>query len=366
MAFKKPQITKVKTDIQSLSIYLRSVKKFGKSTLFRDIVLEKFGTAERGMLVGIGDEMGYNILDNLNATQVESWDDLEELKEWLIEEKGKEHNIEIVAFDVIDELMPLAEDEICRLSRRETGKPCKTFNSAFGGYGEPRKRLKRLVKGYFSDLRKAGIQPFAISHVSIKSIKEKGDDTEGYNVLTSNLSNDYEAIFGDIFDCVLTGYIDRSVDGSKVTNEMRKLYFRGNGFIDAGCRFGDGTVPEYILFDKPNMAKMVIDTLEEGLRKSRTVDITKEEFKKEQIEERKELENKHEGFKEQKQEEEKVEETKINDIKEKQEKLDTIKANLPKLDVAKLQEIMKDYEVKDFTNVEVISMKCLDAILELI
>lgn len=29
MAFKKPQVTEVKTDIQSLSIYLRSVKKFG-------------------------------------------------------------------------------------------------------------------------------------------------------------------------------------------------------------------------------------------------------------------------------------------------------------------------------------------------
>lgn len=29
MGFKKPQIQRVKTDIQSLSIYLRSVKKFG-------------------------------------------------------------------------------------------------------------------------------------------------------------------------------------------------------------------------------------------------------------------------------------------------------------------------------------------------
>lgn len=29
MALKKPQIQRVKTDIQSLSIYLRSVKKFG-------------------------------------------------------------------------------------------------------------------------------------------------------------------------------------------------------------------------------------------------------------------------------------------------------------------------------------------------
>lgn len=133
MAFKKPQITKVKTDIQSLSIYLRSVKKFGKSTLFRDIILEKYGDASRGLLVGIGAEVGYGILDNLNATQVEEWEDLEDLKEWLIEEKGKEHNIEMVAFDVIDELIPMAEDEIIAMSRRETGKPCKSFNSAFGG-----------------------------------------------------------------------------------------------------------------------------------------------------------------------------------------------------------------------------------------
>lgn len=363
MAFKKPQITKVKSDIQSLSIYLRSVKKFGKSTLFRDIVLEKFGSADRGLLVGIGDEMGYNILDNLNATQAESWEDLDELKDWLINEKGNEHNIEMVAFDVIDELMPLAEDEICRLSRRETGKPCKSFNSAFGGYGEPRKRLKRLVKNYFSDLRKAGIQPFAISHVSVKSIKEKGDDTEGYNVLTSNLSNDYEAIFGDIFDCVLTGYIDRSVDGTKVTSEMRKLYFRGNGFIDAGCRFGDGTVPEYIPFDKPNMAKTVIDVLEEGLRKSRTDVISKEEFNKEQQVERRELENKHEEFKADKAKEDNVVE---GSTEIKTEKLEKIKANIASLDMSEVQPIMQKHSIKDFSNIEVIPMECLDQILALI
>ena len=36
MAFRKPTLNKTKTDIQSLTIYLRSVKKWGKSTLFRD------------------------------------------------------------------------------------------------------------------------------------------------------------------------------------------------------------------------------------------------------------------------------------------------------------------------------------------
>ena len=133
MAFKKPTVKRVKTDIQSLSIYLRSVKKFGKSTLFRDIIIEKFGDAEKGLLVGCGAEVGYNILDNLNACQIEEWEDLEDLKEWLIEEKGKEHNIEMVAFDVVSEIIPMAEDQVIANSIRDTCKPCKSFNSAYGG-----------------------------------------------------------------------------------------------------------------------------------------------------------------------------------------------------------------------------------------
>lgn len=353
MAFKKPQVTKVKTDIQSLSIYLRSVKKFGKTTLFRDIVLEKFGDPEKGLLVGLGAEVGYSILDNLNATQIECWEDLEDLKEWLIEEKGKEHDIRMVGFDVVDELMPMAEDEIIRLSRKETGKPCKSFNSAFGGYGEPRKRLMKLTKEFFTDLKKAGIQPFAISHTKIKSIKEKGDDTEGYNVLTSNLTNDYESIFGDIFDCVLTGYIDRSVENGKITGETRKLYLRGNGFIDAGCRFSNDAVPEYIVFDKANMAKDFIDVLETGLKKSRTIKISDEDFKKEQKIERNNLKDMKA-------------EPKEESLESKQNKLDKIKASLASLDMIKVQEIMTKYKLSSFADAAIIPSDALNELIDLI
>lgn len=359
MAFKKPQVTKVKSDIQSLSIYLRSVKKFGKTTLFRDVVLEKYGDAEKGLLVGLGAEVGYSILDNLNATQIEDWRELEELKKWLIGEKGKEHDIQIVGFDVIDELMPMAEDEIIRLSKIETGKPCKSFNSAFGGYGEPRKRLMRLVKEYFTDLKKAGIMPFAISHTKVRSIKEKGDDTEGYNILTSNLTNDYESIFGDIFDCVLTGDIDRKVEDGKVSNETRKLYFRGNGFIDAGCRFSAEAVPEYIVFDKPNMAKEFINTLEEGLRKSRSNVVSKEEFKKDQKEEVKELSNKAQEL---------IDDnlSKEDELELKEEKLSKIKENMSKLDLTKLQGIIASHGVTSLGDASGIPIECLDEILALL
>ena len=47
--------------------------------------------------------------------------------------------------------------------------------------------------------------------------------------MTSTLSNDNESLFADIFDCVLTGTIEKTIDSKRITGEERRLYFRGNG-----------------------------------------------------------------------------------------------------------------------------------------
>ena len=354
MAFRKPSLIKTKADIQSLTIFLRSVRKWGKSTLFRNLILEKYGDPEAGLLVGVGNEVGYNLLDNLNATQVESWKDMKELKKWLINEKGKEHNIKIVAFDVVEELIPIAEAEVIRLSNTE-GKPATTLNNSFGGFGEGRKKLQKLLKEYFTDLRKAGFGIFCIGHTKVRTIREKGDETEGYNVLTSTLSNDYESIFSDIFDVVLTGTIEKTIDGKIITGEERRLYFRSTGYIDAGCRFSNDAVPEYIVYDN-NFAKTFLDTLEEGLRKSKTNPISKEEFKKEQAKEVKELENKLPD------EPEEEQEPTLNKV----EAINTIKANISKLNFADVQNIMKKYGFANFNNPDEIPEEGLLEILKLI
>jgi hypothetical protein len=96
--------------------------------------------------------------------------------------------------------------------------------------------------------------------------------------LTSNLSAAYEAALGDIFDVVLTGIIDRNIetvgegDNAKryATDAVRKLYFRGTPEIDAGGRFAADAVPEFMVFDKPNMAADFIKIVEEGMEKSKT------------------------------------------------------------------------------------------------
>lgn len=190
---------------------------------------------------------------------------------------------------------------------------------------------------------------FAIAHTKSKKIKEKGDDTEGYDTLTSDLSNDCESIFGDIFDCVLTGVIDRTVVDGKITAETRKLWLRGNGYIDAGCRFGKDCVPEYIDFTEKNMAKTFINTLEEGLRLSRTDSISKDEFKALQQEERKELAEKAVNA----QTASATEKAKVSDA-DKQALVDTLQKNINQLDAVKVKELVGKYGI-NFKDVSTIS-----------
>ena len=285
MAFQKPQVNKITADISNLSIYLRSVKKFGKTTLFRDVIMEKYGDPQKGLLVGVGGEVGYALLDNLNYTQVETYQDLVDLGNWLITQKGKEHNIEMIAFDTADELVLIADKETIARSNQESQKKCRSIKGAFGGFSAGSQySANNIIKPYMSALKKAGFGIWVIAHTSMKTIKNKGDiDDDGYQMLTSNLEKNAESAFGDVFDITLTGVIDRSyntktkkgfndkvVKENFVTEEVRKLYFRGTSVIDAGGRFADGAVPEFLVFDKRNMAKEFIKTIEEGIEKSKT------------------------------------------------------------------------------------------------
>ena len=284
MAFVKPTVKTIKPDLKNVSIYIRSVKKFGKSTLFRDVIMEKYGDPTYGCLAEIGMEHGDELLDNLNTLHLDTYKDLVEFQKWLIDGKGTEHHIEIVGFDVADELVPLFDKETIRQHNIENPqKTVKSVKAAMGGYTAGEQYSATLMKNYFDKIRKAGIQVWVLGHSKYKNIKDKANvDNEGYMQLTSNLSAAYEAALGDIFDVVVTGMIDRNIEtvgeGSDAkryaTDSIRKLYFRGTPEIDAGGRFAFGAVPEYLVFDKPNMAKDFIRTIEEGMEKSKTCNAT--------------------------------------------------------------------------------------------
>lgn len=300
---KRPTINKIKPDIKNVSIYLRSTKKFGKSTLFRDTILAKYGDPSYGLLIKCGHEDGDKMLDEINSVQVESYQDMLDVRYWLInkvwierDEKGKvtskeplEHNIKIVAFDTVDELCLLTDAETIRQSNIENpNKKIKSIKAAFGGYTAGEKySANDVIKPYIGSIKKAGFGVWGIAHTKFKQIKEKGGlDEDGYMQLTSNLAADYESAFGDIFDVVLTGVIDKNLEEKKdakgnvkkdakgnvkkyAGDEVRKLYFRGTSLIDAGGRFAMGAVPEYMLFDKPDMGEDFVRVVEEGMEKSK-------------------------------------------------------------------------------------------------
>lgn len=286
MAFNKPTVSAVQPDIKNLSIYLRSVKKWGKSTLFRDVIMCKYGDPEAGVLVEVGMERGDKLL-GANTTHLDTYKDLIEFKKWLISEKGKEHNIQIVGFDTADELMPIFETEVIR--RYNMGNPqkqLKSIKAVYGGYNSGVEMAAEMVKKYMDEIKTAGFGVWVIAHTKFKNIKEKGNvDDEGYMQLTSNLVNSYESAFGDIFDATLTGVIDRAIEKKKgvdgkeknySTDSVRKLYFRGTTLIDAGGRFASDTVPEYMEFDKTSieMANEFVKVVEEGMKQSVPTGVT--------------------------------------------------------------------------------------------
>ena len=281
--FKKPAMNKTADSITELTIYLRSVRKWGKSSLARDIIRAKYnGDMSYGCMVECGLETGDTML-NMNMTHLDSYQDFMDFKDWLINEKGKEHHIELVSFDTIDELVPIFEAEVLHQYNRENPtKKVKSIKAAYGGFNTAVNMAADMIKRYMAEIKKAGFGVLAISHSRFKQIREKGStEEEGYMVLSSSLGSSYESAFSDIFDVILTGTIDRKFDEKNdkkyTTDSTRRLYFRGTNLIEAGSRFATGSVPEYLEYpndmDSLDFAKLFIKTVEDGLAKSK-LDLT--------------------------------------------------------------------------------------------
>lgn len=282
--FKKPAMNKTADSITELTIYLRSIRKWGKSSLARDIIRAKYnGDMSYGCMVECGLETGDTML-NMNMTHLDSYQDFMDFKDWLINEKGKEHHIEMVSFDTIDELVPIFEAEVLRQYNKENPtKKVKSIKAAYGGFNTAVNMAADMIKRYMAEIKKAGFGVLAISHSRFKQIREKGStEEEGYMVLSSSLGSSYESAFSDIFDVILTGTIDRKFDEKNdkkyTTDSTRRLYFRGTNLIEAGSRFATGSVPEYLQYDNDmdslDFAKLFIKTVEEGLAKSKLTPVT--------------------------------------------------------------------------------------------
>jgi hypothetical protein len=277
--------------------YIRGVKKVGKTTLFRDIVDHiSNGDMSKGLLISLGDEDGFKALEGLIVANGSTWGDFVEIVDELVNNKA-DNDFQFIGLDTVDELFNIAVDEVLRLHKKKYNEKCETINSAFGGYGAGREKLKELVREQVARIKNAGYGVFAIGHTKLRNVKEKGKNEE-YQQLTTSLNFDYDSVIADKADIIATISIDKDiidvqdidVGGKKkkvgsIGGVTRWIHFRDDNFnVDCGARF-DNIAPKVEL-----SAENYIQAIEDAIKSSANGKSEKEiaQMKKKEVQEREE------------------------------------------------------------------------------
>ena len=276
----KYQTNQVKCDIGSYIHYWRGIKKSGKTTLFYELVKKQYGDLNKGLLIAIGSEIGYQALDGLVYVETPTWADLLEVVEDLVENKA-DNEFKVIGLDTADEMIKLAKQEVIRLNKKKTGNIAE-FNACLGGYGAPRDKVNELVDDVLARLRSAGYGLVIIGHTKIKDVHEKNGDT--YQKLGSNLNEDFDNIFANKADIIMVIYSEKEIDENKhISDVQRYMYFRTDGFVDAGGRFTN--IPAKVPYGADNY----IAAFEQAVKGAINGDVSDKEIakrKKKEVEER--------------------------------------------------------------------------------
>lgn len=272
----------VKVDLASYRHYWRGVKKAGKTTLFYQLMMKLYGDPSYGLELSIGNERGYKALDGMVYDEAPDWATLIEIVEDLIENKA-DNNFKFICFDTVDELVEIAKKEVVRLDYRKTGERHE-FNACLGGYARPREKVTELINNLMTRVEDSGYGIIWIGHTKYRTVNEKNGDS--YDMLTSNLSSDYDGIFANKADVVMMIDIEKEIEGSFIQGTQRYMWFRGNGFVDAGGRFSQ--IEQKVEFSVDNYIKTVSDAIRAEIKSKKVTDAYIEEKAKQEQQEREE------------------------------------------------------------------------------
>lgn len=256
----------VKVDLASYRHYWRGVKKAGKTTLFYQLMMKLYGDPSYGLELSVGNERGYKALDGMVYDEAPDWATLMEIADDLIENKA-DNNFKFICFDTVDELVEIAKKEVVRLDYRKTGERHE-FNACLGGYARPREKVTELINNLMTRLEDSGYGIIWIGHTKYRTVNEKNGDS--YDMLTSNLSSDYDGIFANKADVVMMIDIEKDIEDSLVQGTQRYMWFRGDGFVDAGGRFSQ--IEQKVEFSVDNYIKTVSDAIRAEIKSHKADD----------------------------------------------------------------------------------------------
>lgn len=339
----KVNVPKVRLEDYVFTIYGRP--KAGKSTLFSKLVNEFYGDASAGLLIGF--ERGFNAL-KVMAQPCDDFSEFIEIVDQLEEGQGK-LPFKFIAIDTIDVMYKQAVSYVLKRESRKDGKKYQAVNDIPWGKGH--EYIEIEISNQLERIKRLGLGLFMITHDKDKKFESR--EGVSYDKTTCSLPDRIRNTILNMSDFI--NFIDIAKEKDELLGKLvdkRYIYFRADGSdLEAGSRFEN--VPNRIEYD----VKEFIKTFEEAVKSSLDEGQDVNKLKKEQ-----ELESKKA-----------VEEYVKNNgvageytLEEKQEKLDKIKANISKLDMAKLQKIMADHSITSFNDAEAVPSKALDEILALI
>lgn len=284
----KIQTNEISFNIKDYVHLIMGSKKIGKSTLFSEIGKIEYGL-DKTLCISMGDEDGHKVLKGLPYVNPKNWDEFHEfIHDMVIHPEN--YPFEIVSIDTIDVMVDMAIDKILKEHLIKYKEPCKSINDAFGGYGRGKEAVCRLISNEIELIKQSKYGLFLIGHNKVKPQEDK--DGIKFLQLTSNLESQYYNTFAykaaiicnidveqNIGDAILDS-TGKTRKAGKLQNSERYMYFRSDGYVDAGSRFRN--IPNRVPFtDDPNVAAQnYINAVKEGIKDADEFSGSDEDFAK--------------------------------------------------------------------------------------
>ena len=336
---------KVMADFSNYIYTISGKPKSGKTSLVYKCAVEKFGNADNLLLVAF--ERGYNALNDINAVDIEKYDEFVELVDELVKNK-KDLPYKMVALDTVDIMQDLAIPYMLKKASRRDNKMYKVISDV--PYGNGWNLLQEVIYEQVNKLVKAGYNLWFITHDKDKTFTTK--DGLSYDKTVLSLTGKVRDVCVNMSDFIV--YIDttqRKVD-DKIIDE-RIIRFRGDSTIEAGGRL------EQVVESIPYSIKGFIKAVEDAILAEYGGDTKAvEKAKEEQTKDLEERVDRFIGNLDRPEEEEPT----LNKV----EAVNTIKANISKLNFADVQNVMKKHGFANFNNPDEIPEEGLLEILKMI
>lgn len=241
-------------------VYLiAGIPKSGKTSLFAKFVEKYFGDPKYGLLLAY--EKGYQAL-RVNAQDITTWEDTEDVVGQLIEHKDK-LPYKIIGIDTGDIMWEMSQERV--IQEWNASNPTKRTKEISGvgakgksdqGYGDGYGKAKKKIRHAIDRLQKNGFGVVILTHSKDKEVEEKNGVK--YDQLVCSLPSSARDIFVNMADFIVFLTIEKEQVGTEIVTK-RWLYFRTDGYVEAGSRFAN--VPVRIEYDADAFINVVTEAI---------------------------------------------------------------------------------------------------------